>query len=337
MKRFLSKISVAALLLATCFNMTPVKAGGITLTVSPNTSSTSPQDVTLTWTGGPYASGTVITISSDHAFTSITRNSSTPTIDLDGDLTTDGDITAPGTTSVQYVLTHATTLTTNSLNLTLTFDGSATNYALSMYASGSVADFGSALFYAHGGNQVNVSANVPASLSFAIRNAADDADSHSCDLGALSSTASSTCSYRLKIGTNAANGFQATVVANHDLTDSHSDVITSIADDAASNPGSAQYGISTVEGATAGGWVSGDTFTSPITVDTQAGYSYNTLNTPVSTSTAQDIVGASHPFDNGGTTSLTNTTLVTHFANINSATPAGNYSQTVTYVVTGSY
>jgi hypothetical protein len=215
-------------------------------------------------------------------------------------------------------------------------DNTPRNYSVAIRSSEPV-DVGAALFYAYGGNLVEVTANVPSTLAFSIRDSADNVNTNSCALGTLSTAASSTCSYRLRIGTNAAGGFQATIAANHDLamTNSMATMTQVVNDTATPLAGTEAYGLEAF-GASAGGRLAG-LYTQPVVMDTTAGYTFQTNTSPVPTSTQNFFHYTTGAFDPGSAPQLTLTTLVKHFANISTGTPAGNYSQTVTYIVTAYF
>lgn len=344
MKRLLTKISIIALLFANGLLVTPAGATGVTVSVSPSSSSSSPQVATVQWVRSvatTYTAGTTIVITSTPPMTDVTSTSMS--IDIDGNGVNDTAYTTStcnlvGCTMTLTVTVPTASVTTFSVTSTqFTFDGTAQNYSISVFTSAPV-DFGAALFYANGGNQVAVSANVPATLSFAIRDSADTSNVNTCALGTLSTAAVSTCSYRLRIGTNAANGFTATIQANADFNSGGSATMTTITDNGAFSAGTESYGIQVLTAATEGGRDAGTgAYDQPVTEGTAVGYTFQTDASPVPTSSAPTILSYSGPFRLGAVPSTTSTSLVTHAAAINSATPAGNYSQTVTYLVTASY
>jgi len=347
MMKFFTRISLLAMMLNVVGGIQPVGAAGVVVTVTPSSSSTSPQAVTTYWTRTSpttYVTGTTLTVSiyTTSVSTSTYSVSSTSAIDLDQDGSTDTTFTSTSTDSqVNITFTVATTTaasTTFAIPTTFTFGTSPANYSFAIFAS-SPLDFGAALFYANGGNQVSVTANVPATLAFVIRNSADTADTNACALGTLSSTLVSTCSYRLRVtATNAANGFTSTILADHDLG-SGSATMTSIGDNVAFAAGTEAYGIQTLTGATQGGRAtSTGLFTQPVVEASPAGFTFDTDSSPVPTSSAQTFISySSGPFTAGAAPSTTATTLVTHAAAISAGTPAGNYAQTITYTVTASY
>lgn len=346
MQKFFSRISVLALLLNSFAGIHPVGASGVVVTLSPSSSSTSPQLVTSTFVrtaATTYTTGTVITLSivTPSAATTTYSVSSTSAFDLDQNGFDDTTFTSTSTDSqVNITFTVVTTTqssTTFAIPVTLTFGATAANYSFAIFTSNPV-DFGAALFYANGGNQVSVTANVPATLSFVIRNAGDTADTNACALGTLSTASVSTCSYRLRIATNAASGFTSTILADHDLG-SGSATMTNIGDNTAFAAGTESYGIQVLTGATEGGRASSTgLYTEPVTEASSTGFTFSADSSPVPTSTALTFISYSGgSFSTGAAASPTSTSLVTHAAAISGGTSAGNYSQTVTYTVTATY
>lgn len=331
-------IILAFFAMLACFS--PATAGGVTITLSPDSSSTTPQDVQIQWTAsGQYVTGTTITITTGSAFTSIRDNCGGATDnDLNNDTFYDGSITATTTNSATYTVTSSTKTTyTMDLCLSFAFPVTAVNYSISILSSNPV-DFGSALFYANGGNQVTVTATVPASLSFSIRNAADSADTNTCALGILDISTTSTCSYRLRIATNASNGFQAKILANQDFGAGSATMTNVVNDGTQPNAGSELYGLSLIQGASEGGRNTTTlAFTEAVTENPTAGYTFNADPSPVPTSSAQNFIGWSAAFQTGNAPSATTTSFVEHAASISAGTAAGSYSQVVTYTVTGSF
>jgi len=322
MKKFLSKISLVAMALSMMPTLTANAANNITLT--PNSGSATNNITSVAWTGSGYATGTVITISVEQ----------TATLTATSGPLGDGAVTVSNNNTATITLTVNTAVSAGALTFAVTINlpgSTPTNYAVSL-ASSNPVDVGAALFYAYGGNQVTVTADVPSILSFAIRNDADSDNTNVCALGTLSVGSEKTCVYRLKISTNAAGGFLTQVVANHDLNNVSS-TIMQVADNAASTPGTEQYGIR-LDGATAGGR-QGALYTGAVTEENVPNFTFQTDTSPVPTST-QDFISYADAFD-GSPPFNSNTTRVTHFANISVGTPAGAYSQVVTYTVTGRF
>jgi hypothetical protein len=191
-----------------------------------------------------------------------------------------------------------------------------------------------ALQYIGNENQLNVIGRVDPTLTLAIRNAADTADqanvnsaasgTNLCNLGNLSDAGVQTCSYRLKVTTNAANGYTVNIQTDGDLAKGI-DAINNITEDVSDvMAGTEGYGIDLMPGsATGGGTVGGlGIFTdngSPLGSGTNTAlYSSTSSNNPLPTDTV-------------------NTALVIHKAEASSATSAGTYTQLVTYTVSAGF
>jgi hypothetical protein len=331
-------IILAFFMIVSCFS--PATAGGVTVTLTPSTSSTSPQDIQIAWTAsGQYVTGTTITVTTVPAFNSIKDNcGSTTDNDLNNDTFYDGSITATTTNSATFSVTSSTKTTmTMSLCLNFLFASTSTNYSISILSSNPV-DFGSALLYANGGNQVTITATVPAALSFNIRNGSDSADTNTCALGVLSLTATSTCNYRLRVATNASNGFQAQIQADHDFGTGNATMTNVVNDGAQPTAGTERYGLSLILGATEGGRNTTTLlFLNPVSENSPAGFTFNIDPSGVPTSSAQNFISYGAAFQTGAAPSVTTTSLVEHAASINAGTAAGAYSQVLTYTVTGSF
>ena len=150
-----------------------------------------------------------------------------------------GVATYTSTSTNQLLLTVTTAPTSTGVSSTLylpfTLSSTSTNYGFSVLTSSSTSstvpvDFGSALFYANGGNQVTVSASVPAILSFSIRTLDDTADTNVVTWNAFAPRRP-LCEYRLRLATNANGGLQVRVQANHDFMNAaQTATFTNIAD-----------------------------------------------------------------------------------------------------------
>lgn len=205
-----------------------------------------------------------------------------------------------------------------------------TNVSMAILSSGAFVDYGAILYYLGGGNDVLVTATVPSTLSFAIVDSATAlVPENTCPLGSLTTGLVATCDYRLKISTNAAGGFTSTITADKELSTPEYATMTNIAEDGTVTAGVEGYGIA-VTGATVGGRDSSTgLFDQPVVEEGD----YADDDTPVPTSTDAFI-----SYTDGFWSSTTqSTTLVEHKAAISPVTPAGFYSQTVTYTVTGSF
>lgn len=171
------------------------------------------------------------------------------------------------------------------------------------------------------------------SLSFNIRNSTDTANQNSCSLGTLSVINSSTCSYRLKVQTNAINGYTVYVQTDGGLTNgsynfSEANLGTGGGGGTLINNSTAgveKYGIVVTPGSATGG----STF---LNNNFNAGSNSVKINSPV----AVQVFGANGP-NSPSSTDTTNTALVSHNVNISGQTEAGNYTQRVIYTVVPSF
>lgn len=254
----------------------------------------------------------------------------TATTDLDGDATGDGAFGSFSQTGAVYTLTQATTTATSTYaTLCLKFPAttSAGIYSISINDNNDY-DYGSALVYVGDDNDIAVTADVIAILSFALRNSADTSDTNACALGTLDLTTVKTCAYRVKPATNAASGYTVQVDTDGDLRRSgsgnvaDSEDLDPIPEGNTVSSGSEGYGIAFVGGSCTGGSITeaGD-FTdddTPLPMTSANMYSCDGPNSPASTDT-------------------TNTALVTHRAGMDAGTLTGNYSQTTTYYVSAAF
>jgi hypothetical protein len=234
-------------------------------------------------------------------------------------------ITLNGTNAIQandYVQVVLTTTTITSNPATRGFY-QVTIKTLDSSNSDSTVDSGAALVSVGNAEDVTVQAEVNPTLSFAIRNSADSAETNSCALGILSTSAVATCSYRLKVATNAFSGYAVSIIADGALRDGTKD-IDAIGEGTTVAAGTEGYGIALSAGAAseagvtiteAGDFNDDDT---PLPLVSTSLYSSDGPNTPTTPDT-------------------TNTGLVTHRAAIDAATSAGSYSQVVTYLVTAEF
>jgi hypothetical protein len=297
-------------------------------------------------------------------------NTSTITITLNGMVTSasvaSADLTAsgacsgtasfttvnPGTSNPSFAITGLTC--GNGSNGTLTFaasrftaTSSAGNYSINITSPG---DTGSFLYYVGSSNQVTINGTVDSSISLAIRNTADTADlamvsggavgPHVCPLDGNPSTAGTVdsfntsqvanCSYRIKVGTNASNGYTVTYQSGSAFTNGSYSL-----PDAAATTGTTMaantenYGAVLAAGSVTG---AGGSTSRGAVFGSNASLAYKITDTSATTLYTSNKQNA--PATSGDTT---NTALVTHQAAINSGTPAGVYSHTVTYTVSASF
>jgi hypothetical protein len=205
---------------------------------------------------------------------------------------------------------------------------SARNFSVAVISTGIYQDYGAVMFYVNGGDDVLVTATIPASLAFMITQAGSiTTEQHTCALGTVTPGSVFTCDYRLKVQTNAANGLTITTQADHKLASGYA-TMTDVGE-ATVTAGTEGYGIA-LTGATTGGRdaVTG-LFTNPIV---EAG------NFATDDSTQPTAATTILTYTNGYyVTGVTDTSLVTHRIASTLATPAGAYRQTVTYRATGSF
>ena len=323
-------------------------AGGVTVTVSDGSGtadagSGGDTELTLSWTSsGFYTSGTEMTITISPTTSSTISDCSSASTAFGGSTGSFGSFTSSTAT---FTLTQNVSTSTSGslcLNFGLT-TSTATNYSITMRASSSTSeftttDFGAVLYYVLGANEVQVTASVPAALSFSIRNSADTANTNVCALGTLSLTDVNYCEYRLRVSTNAGNGFTATIQPSGDMT-AGSATLTAITNDGSFATGTEAYGIAQLVGATTGGR-SGIEYNQPVSEASATNDSSLTFNadaTPLDFTSATTIISYLGPFDAGASPNTDTTTLVRHGAAISVDTETGSYSQTVTYRVTGSF
>lgn len=330
----------------------PATAGGVAVSLDDGSGTADAgnggqTEVTTSWTtSGFYTTGTYLTLTLSPASTSTLLECNTP----DYQFATAGDLTRVTSswtnTDAVYAFTRGiATSTAGSVCVAFGFTTTTpTNYSIAMLSTTGTSgiftttDFGAALYYVLGGNQVLVSATVPATLSFSIRNSADTANTNVCQLGTLSLSSVSSCTYRLRIATNASNGFITLLQADHDFSTPTFATMTNIVNDGSFVAGSEAYGISALVGATLGGrQTTSSVFTDPVVESSFTTTTFDTDASPVPTTTTGIIISFPRPFQAGLAPSTTTTSAITHSAAISGGTPTGNYSQTVTYRVTGSF
>lgn len=167
-------------------------------------------------------------------------------------------------------------------------------------------------------------------LTFAIRNTDETADTNVCALGTLSTVSVANCSYRIKVGTSTAAGFQIGLWADDYLNQSNPAIdIDDVIEDDAVESGVESYGIVIVPPTSAGingtatAWVEQNPF--------------NDDDTPIPIGEANmDVIFASNGTQDvnmNGSGDTDGTILVTHKAAISTATQAGNYDQVVIFII----
>jgi uncharacterized delta-60 repeat protein len=311
-------------------------SNGVSLTITPNNGLESvAQEVDVTYTsGGGFVNGDVIQLTWDAGIT--LANCATPTTDADGDLTNDGSSSVVGQT---YTYTY-TGNATSSVDLCMSVAGLSGNYAVTLNDDN--GSFSSALYYINPeGGDVNVIANIAPTLSFNIRNIDDSADLNVCNFGDVSTSTpipntngtvdSGECGYSLAVGTNSSSGFTMQMSSNGALTNGVSN-INNILNNGTWSAGEEAYGIAQV--------IVGQTGRDPLSGDydqslTREG-NFLTDTTPVPT-TATDFVTYTDGVQYEAGNLDTDVTKVIHGLVVGAGTPAGSYSQVVTYTVTASF
>jgi uncharacterized delta-60 repeat protein len=311
-------------------------SNGVSLTITPNNGLESvAQEVDVTYTsGGGFVNGDVIQLTWDAGIT--LANCATPTTDADGDLTNDGSSSVVGQT---YTYTY-TGNATSSVDLCMSVAGLSGNYAVTLNDDN--GSFSSALYYINPeGGDVNVIANIAPTLSFNIRNIDDSADLNVCNFGDVSTSTpipntngtvdSGECGYSLAVGTNSSSGFTMQMSSNGALTNGVSN-INNVLNNGTWSAGEEAYGIAQV--------IVGQTGRDPLSGDydqslTREG-NFLTDTTPVPT-TATDFVTYTDGVQYEAGNLDTDVTKVIHGLVVGAGTPAGSYSQVVTYTVTASF
>jgi hypothetical protein len=212
----------------------------------------------------------------------------------------------------------------------LTSSAVSGNNLFTVYTS--AGDYGAAFQYVGNANQVTIRAIVPVALSFAIRNAADTANTNSCDMGNLSVSTVGSCSYRLKVATNAEFGYTISTVTSGNLTNGTAS-FPNAAVGTAGTGGTTQVAGTELYGAKIN---KGSVTTAGGTTTLASVYDAGTNNVLYNNTATADLVTTDKP-NNPSATDTTNTTLVTHEASIAASTAAGIYTQRVMYTVTPSF
>jgi Concanavalin A-like lectin/glucanases superfamily len=172
-------------------------------------------------------------------------------------------------------------------------------------------------------------------LSFTIRRSDDNADINICDLGSASVVSVSTCTYRLKVSTNAASGYIVYVRTSGGLVnDSYTMVDAALGtagtggtDISNTTAGIESYGAVINQGSVTG--IGNITLASRFNAGGTKAVSYNVAtNSVLATATSANLPTS---------IDTTNTILITHRLNISNDTPAGYYTQTITYTASPSF
>lgn len=333
--KLLSYMVLGGMLLATVPFASKVEAAGVAVTVTPSaqTVSTAGSTTVSFTTSAALPLGSVILLSYDSSYTgtlttaNTTVNATAPTVAITNAIS--GSTTTSTITTAAAIVSGATvTIATTAL----TSPATAGNYAFTISTS---VDSGSNLQYSGQANVVLVRALVTPTLSFVIRNTGDTANTNLCDMGTLSTTAVGSCAYRLKIGTNATNGYTINVSTSGNFTNGTA-FIPNAAAGAGGSGGSAitagtpGYGVVITKGAATNGGATATSLAAAYNAGATNSVSY--VNTPATT--IQTVSGSNNP---AASADVTNTALVTHNAAISSDTAAGLYTQKDTYTIIPSF
>ena len=206
----------------------------------------------------------------------------------------------------------------------------------SYQAQSTTSDTSAGLAYIGNANQTHITARIVSTLSFNITDENDltnEVFPVACSLGTLDTRYVNTCKYRLKVATNAENGFSVsyTSTANglYNGTYSFTPAQNTVSDVTA---GQEAYGVNIQAGLLTGNNTGGYSATSA------ANCTNNCNSSAMSFQSTTPV--AIYEGDRGNApiaTDLTNTALVTHLATPSSTTPAGTYSQVITYNIVGRF
>lgn len=310
------------------------QASGVNPVISPNTQAVSTAaSVSVAYTTSTtLTSGASIQLTYRNAYTG-TLSTANTTVNTVAPTSVTNSVSGLFTTSTIVIanpsITSGSTVTIATTGLTSPV--AAGNYTFAIKTS---ADFGANFQYVGQANVVQVRAFIPVSLSFDIRNAADTANTNVCDLGTVTTVAVATCDYRLKVSTNAKNGYTVSMSSSGNLTNG-SDNITNAAVGAGGSggtnivAGTETYGVLIGAGSITG---AGGAITRSNIFNAGAAnevlYNYTT---------PQVIMTATKPNSPAVSGDTTNTSLITHALGVSSNTPSGDYTQTVTYTVAPAF
>jgi hypothetical protein len=268
-----------------------------------------------------------------------------------GTVTLSGSPIATGTDNPTLTLTGITGATGSVCNVVfaaseLSTDSAAGN--VSVAVSTSDGDFGAIMYYIGDANDVSVTAIVPPTLSFVIRNGADTSDlspgatsgNRVCSLGILQlattpspSTGVNGCQYRLRIATNATSGYAVSYLSVSADTQAGGferlakDSDTNIANvGAGGDPLTSTVGYGARLTQVSAGHTRGATFTGTAT-------DYFRITADAATT----MYSSTGPLAPGAAPDTTNTSLIEHGARIAASQEVGNYSHVVTYTVTATF
>jgi hypothetical protein len=313
-----------------------VSAAGVVTTISPSTSAVSTAAVTTVsyTTSAALATGNTLRFTRPTAYTgtlstaNLTVNGTAPSAVVNA---VSGTNTLSTLTLAAPIVSGAT-VSIATTAAALTTPAVAGNYSFSVY-SPNTGDYGAVLQYVGQANVVQVRAFVPITLSFVIRDATDTANTNLCDMGDVSTASINLCSYRLKVTTNAKNGYTVSATTSGNLTNGSVSMSNAAAGTAgtggtAITAGTEKYGVVIAQG----GVDVGGTITRAGAFD--AGATNAVSYVQASPTVIMTSTGPNTPAVSADTTK---TSLVEHQLGITNSTAAGLYTQTVTYTVAASF
>jgi sugar lactone lactonase YvrE len=316
------------------------------LVLTPNNSAVSAsQEVTMSYTpASGFVSGDKVQLHFEPTAGFVLANTcATPTTDSNADSTVDGSATIVGSDVYEY--TFSGTVAAGPLSFCALVTSPATAGSYSVRLTDDNGSFGATMYYVGGDNEVFVIANVAPSLSFNIRTLDDSSDTNVCSFGTVSPSdtlpnydnvddGASECGYSLAVGTNAANGFQVQLTANHELS-STSASIAPITNGVGFVAGVEAYGLANVTSSTSGRNVTTGIYDQSILKDGNFNLGANTgTNIPLS---ATNFVSYTNGIQYIAGVDSLDTTSVMHGLVIGSGTPAGYYDQVLTYTTTANF
>lgn len=309
-------------------------AGGVNPVITPSTQavSTAASVTTAYTTSTTLTSGASIQLTYRNAYTG-TLTTGNVTVNAVAPTSVTNSVSGSFTTSTIVIANPSITSgsTVSIVTTGLTSPVAAGNYTFAIKTS---ADFGANFQYVGQANVVQVRAFIPVSLSFDIRNAADTANTNVCDLGTVTTAAVATCNYRLKVSTNAKNGYTVSMLASGNLTDGTHNMANAAAGAGGSGgtaivAGTETYGVFITTGNITG---VGGTITRASIFN--AGATNDVLYNYTS---PQVIMTATKPNSPAVSGDVTNTSLIEHSLGISSNTPSGDFTQTITYTVAPAF
>lgn len=330
-------ISLASLSLLLTFGQLvsspKVDTAGVSLTVTPSTNNVATSgNVSVSFvTTSAMSIGNTITLTYSNSYTGTISTVNT-TVNTVAPSNVSNSVSGSNIVSVLTLANNISNGATVTISTTaLTTPNTAGNYSFLIRTTN---DFGGNFQYVGQANVVQVTAFVPTNLSFSIRNSADTANTNVCNLGDAFVSSVVSCSYRLKVGTNAKNGYTISMISSGNLTNGTDNMNNAAVGSSGTggtniSAGTENYGVVVSPGSVtrSGGTVSlGSIFNAGATNSVLYNYTSN-----------QALLTANKPNNPATSGDTTNTSLVTHNLGITTDTPTGSYQQTVTYTVSPSF